>query len=555
MTDDPVEMANCFAASFSSVYDPTVPTNQSPHFSCAAELSDILITQEMVSKAIDNMDWNSSPGVDNIHPRLLKSLVSELCEPLTIIFNNSLQTGLLPALWTESIIIPIFKKSSRFNPLNYRPVSLTSVVCKIMERVLAEYLWEYILANDLISAEQFGFRKQHSTIDQLILTYEAITRMHDAGEIVDLVFFDYAKAFDRVSHEVLLTKLSHLGISGKILRWIEMFLTGRLMRVRAANAMSDHAPVESGVPQGSVLGPVLFLLYINHVVSGLRCSYKIFADDIKIYLGYTVDNTAEGSASLQLDIDHLVNTSASWNLQINSDKCAVMRFSSRSLHPPAGSISPYRVNSESLKFVDDHPDLGINIGTSLKFHAHIRTRANIAGALTTNLLSSTLCRDADFLMGIYTSHIRPQMEYGSSLWNMGFVGDHRLLERVQRRWTKAVFSVSHLSYHDRLVSLNLYSMYGRLLRADLILVWKIFNNKCAIKPSDLFEPCSTQSTRGHSLKLQVKRTRLDVRKRFFSNRIVPTWNALSAEAVEASNITKFKALIHRDLGDELFKFH
>ena len=179
----------------------------------------------------------------------------------------------------------------------------------------------------------------------------------------------------------------------------------------------------------------------------------------------------------------------------------------------------------------------------------------VAGALTTNMLSSTLCRDADFLINIYCSHIRPQLEYGSPLWNMGYVGDLQLLERIQRRWTKAIVNMEDLPYEHRLQSLNLYSVYGRLLRADLILVWKIFHGQSAINPTDIFEISCSQSTRGHPFKLQVKRSRLDIRKRFFSNRVVPSWNGLSAEAVEAPNVNKFKALIHRDLGEELFKFH
>ena len=157
-------------------------------------------------------------------------------------------------------------------------------------------------------------------------------------------------------------------------------------------------------------------------------------------------------------------------------------------------------------------------------------------------------------MNVFTTHIRPQLEYGSCLWNMGFVGDIQLIERIQRRWTKAVNGFGNLDYGRRLKELDLYSAYGRLLRADLVQVWKMFNGESPINPLNLFEPCQNQATRGHKYKLQVCRARLDIKKRFFSHRIVSRWNALSAEAVEATSIKTFKSFLHRDLGAELYKY-
>ena len=553
LTDDPLAMANTFAYSFASVFDASVPSVQHPHHVSSSTIPRLEITQEMIVTTIQSIDRSSSPGSDNVHPRLLKELLNDIAEPLQIIFDNSLCTGLLPRLWTDSTIVPIFKKSSRFDPLNYRPVALTSVVCKVMERVLASALWDYIEENNLISEEQFGFRAEHSTVDQLLLTYEEVTKLYDAGSIIDLIFFDYSKAFDRVSHPIILAKLQCLGITGDMLNWIRSFLC-RSMKVRVAGQHSRPTSVESGVPQGSVLGPVLFLLYINHVVSELSCSCKIFADDIKIYLGFPVSDEAVASNLLQRNVDMLVMTSASWNLSINSSKCAVVRFSHRNCSLPFSGESPYNVNGSPIIFSEIHADLGIRIERSLKFHHHIRSRVNVAGALTTNLLSSTKCRDQDFILNIYISHIRPQLEYGSPLWNMGYVGDLKLVERIQRRWTRAITSIEHLSYGERLRQLDLYSMYGRLLRADLILTWKIFNNKCAIKPADLFKPSLSQITRGHSKKIQVERFRLDIRKRFFSVRVVPVWNSLSNDAVTAKTIQSFKALLHRELSEELYRY-
>ena len=192
-------------------------------------------------------------------------------------------------------------------------------------------------------------------------TYEDVSLASENGKITDLVFFDFSKAFDRVSHVVLLDKLARLGISGGLLNWIRSFLVHRRMRVRIADHLSDPVRVESGVPQGSVLGPILFLLYVNHVVSELTCKFKIFADDIKMYLSYERASNDGASELLQTNIDRLVNTSASWNLDINSSKCAVLRFCPKNSPLPSTGRSPYLVGGASLDFVESHMDLGILI--------------------------------------------------------------------------------------------------------------------------------------------------------------------------------------------------
>ena len=236
------------------------------------------------------------------------------------------QEGLLPHQWLNSIIVPIFKKSSRYNPLNYRPVSITSVPCKVLERLIVVHLNEYLDMNRIISDEQFGFRAAHSTQDQLLLTYDEISISIDKGQIVDLIFFYFAKAFDKVCHKILLFKLLELGISAEILRWICGFLSNRVMKVRVAGACSYTDPVTSGVPQGSVLVPVLFI------------------DDIKLYLGFERGNIADGVHKCQDDIDKLVRTSESWGLLLNVEKCAVVRFAPRNGVIQMTGVSPFCVN-------------------------------------------------------------------------------------------------------------------------------------------------------------------------------------------------------------------
>ena len=216
--------------------------------------------------------------------------------------------------------------------------------------------------------------------------------------------------------------------------------------------------------------------------------------------------------------------------------------------------SPYHIDGVGIELVESHKDLGVTVDRQLKFHSHVSKRLGFLQSLTSNILGCTLNRSSSFLMSIYKSHIRPKLEYGSCLWNMGFVGDMRRMERLQRRWTRSVSGLENLPYDQRLSRLDLFSFKGRLLRADMIMVWKIMHGECAIRPNDIFEMDSSNRTRGHPLKIKVNRTNLSVRSRYFSSRVINPWNALSSEAVLANSLDSFKGRLHRDLGSKLFEY-
>ena len=242
---------------------------------------------------------------------------------------------------------------------------------------------------------------------------------------------------------------------------------------------------------------------------------------------------------------------------MNASKCAVMRFSSRTSMLPFSGLSPYMINSQPITFTSTHPDLGVTVDRELRFHPHIHKLAGSIGGLMTNLLSATINRDKDFMMKLYFTHIRPKLEYGSVMWNLGFLGDTRLLERLQRQWTRSIGGLEEVSYGDRLQRLGLFSLEGRLLRNDLILLWKIVNEKCKIPFDCLFQSSLSHSTRGHVLKLQVPHVRLELRRRFFSVRVIRVWNSLSEQTVLSDTLDKFKAGLCIDLGQiqMLYDYH
>ena len=556
LTDNPAYMSEVFAESFASVYSRSVPRNPYPHQqSHGTALTTCTITQENVLKVLLDVDGSSAMGPDEVHPLLLKNCAKQLAYPLSVIFKRSLHEGTLPSDWKTSLVIPIFKKGPRYEPLNYRPISLTSVPSKQMERILCKALMSYLETCCLLSPHQFGFRSGRSTMDQLLLVYETVSKHRDRGLATDVILFDFTKAFDVVVHDLMIAKLKNLGIQGNFLKWLTCFLTDRSMRVCVKGHISKSKPVLSGVPQGSVLGPVLFLIYVNSIASQLKCSHKIFADDLKIYSCVEHESPQDlgtlTSQAVQNDINVLQKTSLSWGLHINIQKCAVLHFS----RSPANLTMPtYTLNGNLIPIANKATDLGVTVDTDMKFHNHIMSTAHKAGGVAESLLKSTVCRSPAFMLFLLTSHIRPILEYCSCLWNTGYVQDIRLLERVQRRWTRHIDGMAGLSYGERLRALNLYSVQGRLLRSDIIQYWKILNGHSCITPSDLFQRPPHSRTRGHCQKLFPPITETDTRKRFFSVRCIALWNSLPRDAVCAPNVNSLKRVLDTCINDLLYSY-
>ena len=293
LTSDPTEQANVFNNYFANVFTvdngmlPNLPPRIDEHIACDS----IMFTIDNVRNALLALKPSTSSGPDGLPNVLLKNLAHSVCIPLHYIFNSSFQTHQLPSQWLQAFVTPIFKKGATSDPSNYRPISLTSTCCRVMERIINAHLINYLLSNRLITKHQHGFLSKHSTCSNLLETVNDWTLALDNHLKTDTIYIDFQKAFDSVSHPKLLSKLASYNIRGDLFFWIAAFLNNRSQQVKINNSLSNIAHISSGVPQGSVLGPTLFLLFINDLPDGfvnLNCTVELYADDAKLYSSYSI---------------------------------------------------------------------------------------------------------------------------------------------------------------------------------------------------------------------------------------------------------------------------
>ena len=498
--------------------------NASEGFCCSPRL---------VEKAILNMKNSKSAGEDKLPISVFKNLCRPLAIPLSIIFNISMSTSLLPKEWKSATIIPVFKKGSSSDPSNYRPISLTSTSCKILESLIKEHLLTHLLQNGLLSKQQHGFLSKCSTVTQLLDCCNYWMNHVKRNSQTDIVYLDFAKAFDSVVHSKLIFKLECYGVSGLILKWITDFLTGRTQRVKVGYSISQPSNVISGVPQGSVLGPILFLIFINDLcnLKNNDVNIKLFADDVKLYLAIT---DQPGSDKIQLHLDAISQWCNDWQLNLSPLKCAVLSLG----HNPVQYH--YRINNVIIQHVADFKDLGVIIDPLLSFEKHISeicSKANQRAALILKCFSS---RDPQLLIRAFVVFVRPLLEYASAVWCPYKKFLIERIESVQRRFTKKLFGMSLFNYENRLIRLKIDCLEIRRLKTDLKLYYKIINNLVNINKSELFNFSVKRTTRGHNLKMYMPRcsTNFDLNK--FCCRAIAAWNHLDPAVVYSVSVASFK---------------
>ena len=263
---------------------------------------DILVHPNGVMKLLEYNNPHKAIGPDDISGMFLKTMRSELVDILTLIFQASLSQGHIPSSWKQAYISPMFKKEDRSKASNYRPVSLTSICCKLLEHIVHSHVISHLDHHNLLTDAQHGFRKSRSCESQLLLTIQDLANSLNAGEQIDAVLLDFSKAFNKVPHQRLRVKLKHYGVRSSLHSWVADFLEDRQQAVVLEGSKSSSSVVTSVVPQGTVLGPLLFLIYINDMPFCVTSTARLFADDCLLYRR---KHTASDSKALKVDLTNL----------------------------------------------------------------------------------------------------------------------------------------------------------------------------------------------------------------------------------------------------------
>ena len=534
-TEDDNEKAEILSKYFSSVFvlESSDGINEvDARSNCSIEETDF--GEDEVIKAIKNLRKDKSPGPDGIHPRIIKECVDQIILPLQIIFQQSFNSENIPEDWKKANIISLNKKGDKSDPGNYRPVSLTSIVGKLMESVLRERLIRHLKENDLISNKQFGFVNKRSATLQLIKVMEYWTNELENGNNLDVIYFDFKKAFDTVPHRRLVEKIKSYNISSKYLNWIKEFLANRKQRVVINDKKSEWKQVMSGVPQGSVLGPLLFVLYINDLPDVIKNNSEVYlyADDTKLFRSIKSELDVK---LLQEDINKMKQWSEKWLLEYNNQKCKVLRIG-----PSKISDHNYYLYDE-LQSVNSEKDIGIIIDNKLKFSDHITEKVNKANRMIGLIRRTFATLDKNMFLKLYVTLIRPILEYANQVWNPYYKKDIDMLENVQRRATKMIPGLRNKPYEERLKELNLPSLAYRRSRGDMIETFKIISGFYDSQVTkDMFQTIENYNTRGNNKKIYKPFAKKLVKKNSFCSRIVNNWNDLPDMVVNSKNVIEFE---------------
>ena len=541
VTHDDKTMANILNRYFCSVFTREENIRATENNDSCKKLDSLKIQVEDVLEILGNLKLGKAAGPDGISTTFLSKCKHLIARPLTIIYNKSLTEGIVPQDWKSANVTPLFKKGSRQEPGNYRPISLTSIACKVLESIIKKGILEHINNEVPLNKSQHGFMAKRSCLTNLLEYLEKVTQILDMGGSVDVIYLDFSKAFDKVPHQRLLNKLENFGISGKIKSWIGNWLTGRTQRVVINGYKSEWELVLSGVPQGSVLGPLLFLLFIDDLDDSLDSFLEKFADDTKIFR--EVNNNQDRN-KLQRDLDELMKWTTGSLMKFNIGKCKIMHMGSKNCK------FRYNLNGIDLQEVSEEKDLGIMMNNNLKSGLQCEAAAKKGNQILGLIWRSFSQLDKNMLLRLYKLLVRPHLEYAVQAWSPHLAKDIIKLEGVQRRATRMIQGFRGLEYLERLKRCGLTTLKTRRIRGDMIETYKIMTGQEGVDKENFFRHPFRTSGRGHNLKLYKGKCKLDIRKFFFSNRVVDEWNKLPQDVVASKNVNEFKARIDKHFLDE-----
>ena len=532
------EKASVLSMQYSSVF--STDNNlmpEMPAYETESKIERFSVCENDVVLAIRNMNPSSAPGPDGIHPRVIKELSCYLIKPFTLLFSAILATTVVPQEWKLGIITPTLKpKSDPHIAKSYRPICLTSVISKIFESIVHKQIMNHLKRNNILCNLQHGFLNQRLTCTNLVSCWNNWTQSRDAKRPTDVIYTDLEKAFDSVVHSKLLRKTEAIGIIGDAHKLLENYLSSRVQQIKVEKSLSEPAPVISGIPQGTLLGPLFFIIFVNDLPGAISedTSISLYADDAKIYKDCV---SLFDCLTLYDDLISMNDWFELWQLKINLNKCEVLHIGQTNRR------FNYCIGERIIKKTDKIRDLGLLTSDDLSNSKHC---AEIARRAYYRLYQINKCfenKDKDFQLHLYKTDVRPLLECNTILWCPKKIGDIDLIEKTQRKFTKYLPGMFHISYRDRLLALEMETLEERRIINDLIFLYKIIHHLVDIPFQSLFS-WNERPTRGHNQKIIYQYSRTDIRKYFFANRVVPVWNNLPASIVDTDTLTKLKSALN-----------
>lgn len=538
LTDNDHEMSNILKDQFRSVFSkPKFKFDTSKFYTTENPPFIVDVDEDNIISAINEMPNNTSSGPDTWPAILLKKCKAPLAKPLKIMWKLSLKTGEIPKELLNAYITPIYKKGDKCSAANYRPISLTSLIIKIIERIIRKHIIKYLEERRKLNNIQHAFRAGRSCLSQLLNHFDKILNTIELGYQYDVIYTDFAKAFDKCDFAIICEKLNKIGINDDVGRWIHNFLTQRTFSVVVNKTKSAEAVVESSVPQGTVLAPLLFLILINDIDKNIEdCDISTFADDTKIA---KVIRELQNRVGLQEGINQLCEWTIDNNMMFNEDKFQMISYSQNPLHTPI-EHTYHTKDGVEIKEEEEIRDLGVLMNKDMTFSSQVQKAVNKARQKSGWILRTFKSRDTNTIMTLYKSLVLPHVEYCSVLVSPHQITEIQLLESVQRSMTAKIVAYKDYNYYERLQILKLYSLQRRRERYTVIYTWKIIEGLCPNLPKNPIETYE-HIRKGRLCKIPPINTRCPQRIRTIKDNTLPVrgprlYNSLPKDLRDKSGV-------------------
>ena len=546
------ELAKDFNTHFSSIaeklrscFDDVPQPSKANSSKLSHEFMFSSVNEEDVLKLIYSLKNTKSAGVDDINSFILKTSAPVIVKPLTYLINRSLSEGIFPSKWKTAKIIPVFKKGDKTSPDNYRPISLLTCASKILEKVVQKQIVCYLRTYCILSKEQSGFRVKHSTQSALIKVTDEWLRALDNGEYTGCLFVDLQKAFDMVDHQILLQKLESIGIIGTPLSWFRSYLTDRKIVTSINNVSSGELPLKYGVPQGSLLGPLLFLIFINDLPKCFdKCSLHLYADDTVIY--YSGKNVNTIQSTMDKELKYLATWMRLNKLKVNCGKTVSMLIGTKHMLAKRGNLN-LNFNGVNLSQVKCFKYLGVHVDDELKWTTHTEHVCKKTGKMISYLGRLKHVVNASTLKTVYNTAILPHFDYADIVWQSATKSSLIRIQKLQNRAARIILKVKPYEHKSVAVMHDLldWEMLNKRRKKHMLsLVYKILHNMAPEYLLEKFDPKVSTYDLRNSGALALPKPRTENCKRTFVYCGSTHYNDLSLSIKQATSVIQFNKMLN-----------